>query len=80
MPLEVIDAVIAEAGAGRVGVRISPGHIFNDIEEADTAELYDRYIRELDKRGLAYLHVQRPTSNTLDIDVVEMPGRCFAGR
>lgn len=79
MPLEVIDAVIAEVGAGRVGVRISPGHIFNDIEETDMAELYDRYIGELDKRDLAYLHVQRPTSNTLDIDVVDMARPLFSG-
>jgi len=79
MPLEVIDAVIAEIGAGRVGVRISPGHTFNDIEEADMTELYDRYIRALDERGLAYLHVQRPTANTLDIDVVEMARPLFNG-
>lgn len=79
MPLEVIDAAIAEVGAGRIGVRISPGHTFNGIEEDDMAELYKRYVTELDKRGLAYLHVQRPTSNTLDCDVVEMVRAWFHG-
>lgn len=80
MPLEVIDAVIAEIGARRVGVRISPGHSFNGIEEVDMVDLYDRYVAELDKRGLAYLHVQNPTSNTVEQDVVALVRARFSGQ
>ncbi len=57
--LEIVDAVIAQIGAGRVGVRISPFNPFNDLaanyegEEADYLTLVD----ELAKRNLAYLHL-----------------------
>jgi N-ethylmaleimide reductase len=57
--LEVLDAVIAAIGAGRVGVRISPFNPFNDLaanyenEEAEYLEL----VREFAKRNIAYLHL-----------------------
>ncbi|MGH8105049.1 MAG: alkene reductase [Arenimonas sp.] len=57
--LEVLDAVSAEIGAGRVGVRISPFNPFNDLaanyenEEAEYLEL----TAELARRNIAYLHV-----------------------
>ncbi|CFW99497.1 N-ethylmaleimide reductase [Candidatus Filomicrobium marinum] len=79
MPLEVIDAVIAEVGSNRVGVRVSPGHQFNGIEEDEMVPLYEKYIAELDKRDLAYLHVMRPTANTVEEDVVALARGCFSG-
>jgi N-ethylmaleimide reductase len=57
--LEVVDAVAAAIGAGRVGVRISPFNPFNDLvanfdhEEAETIEL----VRELAAREIGYLHL-----------------------
>lgn len=57
--LEVADAVIAEVGAERVGVRISPSNPTNGIVESDedAAELYPLLARELATRGITYLHV-----------------------
>ncbi|MEZ5344389.1 MAG: alkene reductase [Pyrinomonadaceae bacterium] len=55
--LEVLDAMIAEIGNERTGLRLSPGGKFNNIEEDDAAELYDHVIGELNKRDLAYLHI-----------------------
>lgn len=54
---EVLDAVIAEIGNERTALRLSPGGEFNDIKEADADELYDYVVKELNKRGLAYLHI-----------------------
>lgn len=57
--LEVLDAVIAEIGAGRVGMRISPFNPFNDLAanyEGEEAEYLD-LVRELAKRDIAYLHL-----------------------
>lgn len=57
--LEVLDAVSAEIGAGRVGVRISPFNPFNDLAanyENEEAEYLD-LVRELAKRDIAYLHL-----------------------
>ena len=56
-PLEVIDAIVEAVGKERVGVRISPVNPFNDISDSDPHSLFVGYAEELDKRGLAYLHV-----------------------
>jgi len=78
-PLEMLDAMLAKVPAERVGVRISPAHAFNGIEEGDSAALYDAYIRELDRRGLAYLHVMRPFANQADQDYVTFARARFSG-
>ena len=54
---EVLDAMTAAVGAGRVGVKFSPRMPFNDIEERDAEEVYAYVIRKLNGRGLAYVHV-----------------------
>lgn len=79
MPLEVVEAVAAAIGADKVGVRVSPGHTFNGIEEADMEQLYEHYLPALGALGLAYLHVMRPTANQVSIDTVAMARRLFKG-
>ena len=54
---EVLDAMIAAVGSGRVGVKFSPRMPFNDIEEADAEEMYPYIIERLNDRKLAYIHV-----------------------
>ena len=56
-PIEVATAVAAAIGPDKVGIRISPGHPFNDITETEVRETYDALIRGLAPLGLAYLHV-----------------------
>lgn len=56
--VEVATAVAEEIGAGRTGVRISPGNSFNDIVEDDVPELYGALLAALAPLELAYLHVQ----------------------
>jgi N-ethylmaleimide reductase len=55
--LEVLDAMIAEAGSDRVGIKISPEMGFNDIEDDSPVETYTYLVRQLAPLGLAYLHV-----------------------
>ncbi len=55
--LEVLDAVVAEVGNGRVGTRLSPTVTFNDIHDAEAADIYSYLYDEVEKRNLAYLHV-----------------------
>ena len=54
--LEVAAAVSDAIGADRVGIRLSPGHPFNDISES-SLEVYPLLARSLRSLGLAYLHV-----------------------
>jgi N-ethylmaleimide reductase len=55
--LEVASAIADEIGAGRTGIRISPGNPFNDIVENDVPKVYETLVRELARLELAYLHV-----------------------
>lgn len=54
--IEVARACSEAIGADRVGIRLSPGHPFNDISESDL-DVYPVLARELRELGLAYLHV-----------------------
>jgi N-ethylmaleimide reductase len=54
---EVMDAVLAEAPAGRVGIRLSPLFSLNGIADADPAETMGHVALHLSALGLAYLHV-----------------------
>lgn len=79
MPLEVLEAILAKVPRERVGIRVSPGHTFNGIEEADMAALYGHYLNRLDSFGLAYLHVMRPFANTIEADPVTMARGVYKG-
>lgn len=61
--LEVADAVAAAAGGDRTGIRLSPYGRANDSGEADPMPLYTYVVRELGKRGLAYLHLIEPRAS-----------------
>ena len=56
--LEVAEAVIKAIGKDRVGIRLSPFGIFNDMPLYDdmTAD-YTYLVRELNARGLVYIHL-----------------------
>lgn len=61
--LEVTRAVCSVWGANRVGIRLSPFGIANDSGEAEPLPLYSHLIRELDRFGLAYLHLIEPRAS-----------------
>jgi N-ethylmaleimide reductase len=54
---EVTEAVAAEIGAERVGLRVSPGNTVNGIAEGETEEIYPALVERLAGLGLAYLHL-----------------------
>lgn len=55
--LEVTDAVVAEIGADRTGIRISPVSPANGISSSDPQPQFDYLVDQLNARGLVYLHV-----------------------
>jgi N-ethylmaleimide reductase len=59
-PLEVIDAVAAECGADRVGVRLSPFGVFNDMADEEAEPMAYHLAAAFAARGLAYLHIAEP--------------------
>ncbi|PYE82255.1 alkene reductase [Pseudoroseicyclus aestuarii] len=54
---EVLDAVTAEIGASRTGIRLSPFTPANDGIDSDPMAHYGYVVEELNRYGLAYLHM-----------------------
>lgn len=61
--LEVAQAVAGVWGADQVGIRLSPYGIANDSGEEEPMPLYSHLIGELDRLGLAYLHLIEPRAS-----------------
>lgn len=57
---EVVDAVSLVVGPDKVGVRISPNGVFNDIDDSDAEQVAYFLAHWLNRRGAAYLHVAEP--------------------
>ncbi|GAA4804583.1 alkene reductase [Streptomyces ziwulingensis] len=55
--VEVTEAVAAEIGPERVGLRVSPGNTVNGVAEGETEEIYPALAARLGGLGLAYLHL-----------------------
>ena len=58
--LEVTEAIAGVWGADRVGVRLSPTNPYNDIVDSHPAQTFATAVNELNRFGLAYLHVVEP--------------------
>lgn len=59
--LEVVDAVSKEWSADRIGIRVSPIGSFQNVDNGPDEETDALYlIEELNKRGIAYLHMSEP--------------------
>jgi N-ethylmaleimide reductase len=55
--LEVAKAVVAETGAERTGIRISPVTPANDISDSNPQPLFEHIVDGLDALKLVYIHV-----------------------
>jgi len=60
--IEIAEAAIGEWGADRVGVRLSPTNPFNDMADSNPAATFATAVGELNRLGLAYLHVVEPVA------------------
>lgn len=58
--LEVTDAAISVWGADRVGVRLAPSGSYGSMSDSDPQGTFGYVTKQLDRRGIAYLHVIEP--------------------
>ncbi len=61
--LEVIEALIAVWGAGRVGIRLSPWGKFNSMSDSNPLPLFTYVLQQLAVRSIAYAHLVEPRAN-----------------
>lgn len=60
LTLEIVQKIAASIGADKVGLRISPFLISNDMSAYEEAEVHETYIllaREVNQLSIAYLHI-----------------------
>ena len=63
---EVLEAMIAVTGAGRVGIRIAPGNTYNDHIDDDPNATYGALIALADDMHLAWVHTIRTPKSGID--------------
>jgi N-ethylmaleimide reductase len=63
LPLKVLDAVVEVWGPARVGYRVSPNSPFNSMSDSDPVRTFSYLTEELNRRGIAYLHVVDPAAD-----------------
>lgn len=70
--VEVLEAMIAEAGSDRVGIKISPEMGFNSVTDAAPQETYQYLVQRVSTLQLAYLHLAR-TGSAFDYRALVRP-------
>jgi N-ethylmaleimide reductase len=58
--VETVEAVAGAIGAARTGIRVSPGHLFNDLVDANPLETHLALLKALPTATMAYVHVMLP--------------------
>jgi N-ethylmaleimide reductase len=58
--LEIVEAMVSVWGGNRVAVRIGPGGTWNSMSDSNPAALFAYVAGQLNRFGLAYLHVIEP--------------------
>lgn len=62
--LEIVDAVIKIWGKDRVGVRLSPYGMFNDMRDSDPVALFTYVLQQLGARGIAFVDMIEPRATS----------------
>lgn len=61
--LELAEAVIGVWGSERVGIRFSPGGVFNDMHDSNSMAIFSHALKELSQLNLAYAHIVQLTAD-----------------
>lgn len=78
--VETLEATIAAAGSpGKVGMKVSPGMKFNDIEHDDPIPTYVALAKAISAHRMAYLHVLRTGIGAEAVLREAFPGTLLVG-
>jgi N-ethylmaleimide reductase len=73
LTLEVTAAVVKVWGADRVGIRFSPGGVYNDMHDSDPLTTFSHVLHELNQFHLAYAHLIVSTPEDIEGGAVHVP-------
>jgi N-ethylmaleimide reductase len=73
LTLEVAEAVAKVWAADRVGIRFSPGGVFNDMHDSNPLATFSYVLRELNRFHLAYAHLIVSTEDDIRHGAVPVP-------
>ena len=65
LTLEVTEAVLGVWNPGRVGIRFSPGGVFNDMVDSNPLGTFGYVLKELEAKKLAYAHITQVTAQDI---------------
>lgn len=71
--LEVTQAAISVWGSDRVGLRLAPSGTYGDMYDSNPQETFGYVAREMDRLGLAYLHIIEPRIKGIEELRIEEP-------
>lgn len=75
--LEVLEGVLDVWPANRVGIRLSPSAVFNDMRDSDPETTFGYVIDALNRYDLAYLHLIEPAEADEKAGVPLVPSSHF---
>src|SRR5690606_34299733 len=71
--IEIATAIATEIGADRTAIRLSPGTTMREIDEGEEGpDLYRYLVAELNKLGLAYVHIMHQGNEALLADISKL--------
>ena len=73
LTLEVTEAVTEVCGADAVGIRFSPGGVFNDMHDSAPLSTFGYVLHELSRSRLAYAHLVGSTNEDVRHGAVVVP-------
>jgi N-ethylmaleimide reductase len=73
LTLEVAEAVTKVWGADRVGIRFSPGGVFNDMHDSNPLATFSYVLHELNRFHLAYAHLIVSTEDDMRHGAAPVP-------
>ena len=76
LTLEVTQAVVDVWGPGHVGIRFSPGGVFNDMRDSNPLATFSQVLRELNPFQLAYVHLIAITEDDVRHGAVPSASAC----
>lgn len=77
---EVLEAILEVCEADKVGIRLSPSGLFNDMGDSNPSTIFNHVIEKLGAYNLAYLHLLEPSAPIDDLPQMKADVGAYYGK